>query len=174
MGESMSNKIKAILNHEEFIKRNKLIDMYEADRKFCLHNLQHFFDTSRITYILILENDQYKKLFPGRDIEEVKELVYAAGLLHDLGRIEQYLEGTDHALVSSKIAKGIMEDVGFTVENIEIVCQAIGEHREYKKTNSPFGRKLYEGDKLSRQCQDCKAFDECKIELKYKQDKQIY
>jgi len=170
----MSDKIKSMLGHEEFIKRNKLIDMYELDRKFCLHNLQHFLDASRLTYILVLENDQYKKLFPGRDIGEVKELVYAAGLLHDLGRVEQYLEGTDHALVSSKIAKDIMEDVGFTVENIEIVSQAIGEHREYSETNSPFGKKLYEGDKLSRQCQNCKAFGECKNELKHKQGKQIY
>jgi len=170
----MSDKIKAILEHEEFIKRNKLIDMYEVDRKFCLHNLQHFLDTSRLTYILVLENNQYKKLFPGRDIEEVKELVYAAGLLHDLGRVEQYLEGTDHALVSSKIAKDIMEDVGFAVENIEIVSQAIGEHREYSETNSSFGKKLYEGDKLTRQCQSCKVFDECKNELKHKQRKQIY
>ena len=170
----MSDKIKAILNHKEFIKRNKLIDMYEMGRKFCLHNLQHFLNTSRITYILVLENDQYKKLFPGRDMGEIKELVYAAGFLHDLGRVEQYLEGTDHALVGSEIAKNIMEDVGFAAENIKIVCQAIGEHREYKKTNSLFGRKLYEGDKLSRQCKGCKVFDECKIELKYKRDKKIY
>jgi len=148
--------------------------MHEADRKFCLHNLQHFLDVSRITYILVLENDQYKKLFPGKDMEEVKELAYAAGLLHDLGRVEQYLEGTDHALVGSRIAEKIMEEIGFVVENIQIVCQAIGEHREYSKTNSPFGRKLYEGDKLSRQCEGCKAFDECKIKPEHKQGKQIY
>ncbi|WP_028306529.1 HD domain-containing protein [Desulfitibacter alkalitolerans] len=170
----MSEKIKAILKHEEFIKRNKEIDTCEKDREFCLHNLQHFLDTSRITYILVLENNQYKKIFPGKDAGEVKELVYAAGLLHDLGRVEQYTDGTDHALVSGRIAKDIMEDVGFSPEDIKVVCQAIGEHRKYKKTNSPFGRKLYEGDKLSRQCQGCKAFDDCKIELEYKQGKQIY
>lgn len=170
----MSDKIKAILNHEEFIKRNKLIDIYEKNREFCLHNLQHFLDTSRITYILVLENDQYKSLFPDKDTEEVKDLVYAAGLLHDLGRVEQYTEGTDHALVSSGIAKNIMEDIGFAPKDINIVCQAIGEHRKYSKDNSPFGKKLYEGDKLSRQCKGCKAFDECKIELEYKEGKQIY
>ena len=170
----MSEKIKAILNHEEFIKRNELIDMYEMDREFCLHNLQHFLDTSRITYILVLEKDQYKNLFPGKDAGEVKDLVYAAGLLHDLGRVEQYTEGIDHALISSRIARDIMEDIGFALEDIKIACQAIGEHRKYNEFNSAFGRKLYEGDKLSRQCKGCKVIDECKIELEYKQGKQIY
>ncbi|KUO50753.1 MAG: hypothetical protein APF76_15775 [Desulfitibacter sp. BRH_c19] len=170
----MSDKIKAILNHEEFKRRNKLIDVYEDERKFCLHNLQHFLDTARITYILILENNEYVKLFPGKSINQVKELIYAAGLLHDLGRVEQYSDGVDHALASGRIAEPIMEDIGFSSQDIDIVCKAIGEHRKYNKSNSPFGKKLYQGDKLSRQCQGCEAFDECKIELDYKQGKQIY
>lgn len=170
----MSDKIKAILNHEEFKKRNELIGVYERERKYCLHNLQHFIDTARITYILILENKELENLFPDKSVNQVKELVYAAGLLHDLGRVEQYLNGIDHALVSGEIAEHIMKDIGFSPGDIDIVCRAIAEHRMYKESNSSFGKRLYQGDKLSRQCHGCDAFDECKIELEYKQGKETY
>ncbi len=170
----MSKKLRAILNHNVFKKRVEQINNFEKNRKFCVHDFQHFLDTARITYIILLENKEYENVFPGKTIDEIKEIVYAAGFLHDLGRVEQYTDGTDHALVSADVAKSILADVGFSDDDINLICTAISEHRNYSETNSLFGQKLYQGDKLSRTCEGCDAFDECKIELEYKQGKKIY
>jgi uncharacterized protein len=170
----MSERLRNILNHKEFISRVKQINILEANRKFCLHGFQHYMDTARITYILLLENNEHEKILPGKTKLEIKEVVYAAGLLHDLGRVEQYHNGIDHALTGAKVAKAILTDAGFSDQEIKIITKAISEHREYSKNNSLFGQRLYQADKLSRDCHNCGVFDECKIELELKQGKEIY
>lgn len=170
----MSDLIKLILSNEEFIKRTKLINKLEKTREFCRHNLEHFFDTARVTYILILENNEAGQIFSSLDLKTVKAYVYAAGLLHDLGRVEEYSQGLDHAEVSSKVAETIMKQAGFKEQEIRIISTAIAEHRNYKNQNSLLGKRLYQGDKLSRNCLECKSFNECKKDLGYKKEKEIY
>ena len=53
----------------------------EADRRFCRHSMVHFLDVARIGTIIALEE--------GLKIN--REWIYAAALLHDCGKHEQYL-----------------------------------------------------------------------------------
>lgn len=68
----------------------------EKEREFCKHDLQHFVDVARITYILILESGALWSFIKDNDLKgtrEAKEVVYAAGILHDIGRWRQYETG---------------------------------------------------------------------------------
>lgn len=145
-------RINRILNHFEYKKNlEKNIEM-EKDRVYCCHNLQHFFDVARVGYIIALE----KKL------QISKEMIYAAALLHDIGKWRQYVEGIDHALVSAEIAEGILKDCCFQQEEREMILEAIKKHRKGKNLVTELDWILYEGDKQSRLCLQCKGIKDCK------------
>ncbi len=105
-------------------------------------------DTARIGYIMILE----------RGLEISKELFYAAALLHDSGRYNPVIE--DHAEASAINAELIMPDCGFSEEEMLTVTEAIRSHR-VKTSDDVFGEILYEADKKSRLCYNCRACTEC-------------
>lgn len=145
-------RINAILDHSEY-KRNldKNIKI-EKDRVFCRHNLQHFLDVARVGYIIALE----KKL------EISKEMIYAAALLHDIGKWRQYSEGMDHAIASADIAEDILQDCCFQEEERKTIVEAIKKHRRGENLVTELDKVLYEGDKLSRLCIECSSRKDCK------------
>ena len=54
----------------------------EENREFCKHDLQHFVDVARITYILLLESDGLVSFCQDNNLSSLqaaKEVVYAAG-----------------------------------------------------------------------------------------------
>ena len=53
----------------------------ERGRKFCRHQMEHLLDVARIAYILNLE----------QKLGIRKEVIYAAALLHDIGKYRQYV-----------------------------------------------------------------------------------
>lgn len=124
----------------------------EKDRTFCRHNLQHFLDVARVGYIIALE----------KNMEVEKEQLYAAALLHDIGRWKQYIDGSDHAIISGEIAKIILEECSFTEEEVTAIVEAIRKHRKGENLKTSLDIALYEGDKQSRLCIDCIAIDDCK------------
>ena len=67
--------------YRECVEKNR---KYEEERIFCRHDMSHFLDVARLSWIENLEK--------GLGIE--KELIYAAALLHDCGRFRQYEDGT--------------------------------------------------------------------------------
>lgn len=140
-----------ILRHETFCSLLERLNILEEKRKFCGHDLRHLLDVARIAYIMSLEQK--------KDIE--KDLIYAAGLLHDLGRVEEYESGKEHHIESARIAGNIMKDCGYLQEEIETVKEAIMGHRKDDNTNE-LAVLLYQADKLSRNCFCCKAYEECK------------
>ncbi len=135
----------------------------EENREFCKHDMQHFVDVARITYILLLESDalvsfcQDNKL----DLQAAKEVVYAAGILHDIGRWHQYETGEDHWIIGAELAGEILERAGFSPQEIRIITRAIREHREQRLGMSLLGELLYRADNLSRACHQCSAKDKC-------------
>ncbi|GAW92216.1 metal dependent phosphohydrolase [Calderihabitans maritimus] len=153
--------------YNDYIQR---IDFKEKGRPFCRHNLDHFLSTARISYILLLENDEIDMLAcrAGIPREKVKELVYAAGLLHDIGRWKAYETGEDHARLSARYAKEILQESGYTSREIEVICQAIMEHRGKSKHLSLLGERLHQADSFSRSCYQCSAQNEC---YKFNRDK---
>ena len=67
----------------------------EAERKFCRHTPEHFLDVARITCLLASE----------QGVQADREQIYAAGLLHDIGRHLQYRQKIPHEQASTAIAE---------------------------------------------------------------------
>ncbi len=142
------SRIDAILNHQRFRSLLRDIDFQEADRRFCRHGMEHLLSTARIMYILSLEEQ----------IPCPKEWIYAAALLHDIGRPSR--EEPDHSITGAKEASVILPDCGFSPEETALICQAISEHRR-ANTASLLSMLLYRADKLSRTCMLCPASPDC-------------
>lgn len=126
--------------------------MAEEGRRFCHHDMGHFLDVARLAMIFALQE--------GQPLPE--EMIYAAALLHDIGRWRQYEDGTPHEKASALLAPEILAESGFTKEEIEQILSAILNHRNaaVKKERTLDGI-LYRADKMSRSCFCCEAEKEC-------------
>ncbi len=145
------DRITCILKDKEFNMYLKNNEELEEDRIFCHHDITHFLDVCRVATIINLER--------GLNID--KELIYATGLLHDIGRWVEYKIGKDHAIASAELAREILQRCGFTNVEIEEVDLAIRSHRN-KEHVTDLSNILYEADKISRPCLSCKSKDKCK------------
>lgn len=156
-------RIAAILADPFYGECLTKISAREADRKFCCHTFQHFVDVARITYILMLESGVIKRFMEENDlnIKLAKELIYAAALLHDIGRWQEYETGEDHARVSARLAVDLLARAGFNGKEQRIIRTAIEEHRSITGEVSTLGGVLCRADKLSRLCTRCEASAEC-------------
>ena len=143
-------RIDAIWNHETYQSSLERLSKWEEKREYCRHTPEHFLDVARITWILALE--------AGMPAE--KEIVYAAGLLHDIGRFRQYEEGIPHEQASARIAEGILRDCGFEESEQEQVLELIRSHRTSQQKESLAGL-FYQADKLSRNCFSCPVREKC-------------
>lgn len=146
------SRIDRIMKHPGFLEHLKKNDAAEAHRRFCRHNMVHFLDVARIARIINGEEHF------GVD----QEWIYAAGLLHDIGRHEQYADGTPHEQAGAVIAPGILVECGFSEEETATIVDAILMHR----TEAVAGEKnlrglLYRADKASRACFACSVEKEC-------------
>lgn len=144
-------RIEQILRHPVFIHAITQINHLEQRRIYCKHGMQHLLDVARICYILCLEHH----------ISVDKPQIYAAALLHDIGRAEELSGGRPHQLVSVELAEQILNDCGF-IDEKENILFAIQEHRK-KETVSVknFAQALCEADHLSRMCFCCSAQNGC-------------
>ncbi|GAV23207.1 HD domain-containing protein [Carboxydothermus pertinax] len=139
-----------IVRDEEVVRRINIIADLEKEREFCRHDVQHFLDVARILHILNYENN----------LELLQELVYITAFLHDLGRVEEYQKGLDHAKIGVEIARRIlMTKELFTDDEIYLITGAIAGHRNSNSTG--FAKLLYLADKLSRPCLSCKVLSKC-------------
>lgn len=158
-------RVNRILEHPTFQFHLNENNRAEADRCFCHHNMGHFLDVARIGWMLALEE--------GILLE--KEVVYAAALLHDMGKHIQYEKGTPHEKTSAEIAPGILRDCGFTEEEQRGIVDAILSHRNSNVIpQKNLCGVLYRADKASRACFACKAESDCNwkdgkknLQLKY-------
>lgn len=139
-----------IINHCLYRKYLQLNMQSERDRRFCRHDMNHFLDTARIGYILILEQ--------GLNIE--KHLMYASALVHDIARCEEN-DAINHDEASARFAEKILPECGFSAEETAQVAEAVRAHRLPPDDRSTLGGVLYTADKLSRRCFECSAYDEC-------------
>ena len=145
-------RVDRILKHESFQKFLERVCEFEKDRIFCRHNMEHFLAVARIAQIFNLK----------RKLKIDKAYVYAAALLHDIGRFKQYEDGTPHEKVSAALAPAILKDCGFNEKETELIVEAIRNHRnsEIEKERSLRGI-IYRADKLSRSCYACPAEPQC-------------
>ena len=87
-------RVNRIRNHPLYRESLHNIEKLEQERIFCGHNAQHLLDTARLAYIENLE----------LNLGISKEMIYAAALLHDIGRGLQYTEGIPHHEGGVKLA----------------------------------------------------------------------
>lgn len=146
------DRIDKIINNDIYKEHLKKIEKLEIDRIYCHHDIVHFLDVARIG--TILANDE--------NIFILRDVIYAAALLHDIGRDIQYLEGTEHEKASGLIAPEILENAGYSSDEIDTIVDAIIEHgNESVKDEKNLRGILYRADKLSRKCYCCNASDSC-------------
>lgn len=146
-------RVDRILEHPEYIREMEQIVSCEAERIFCGHGWEHLLDVARIAYIHVLE----------RRLPIPKDVIYAAALLHDIGRAAQYREGVDHAEAGAAFAERVLPEAGFTPEERKLIKGAISGHRQAasRETSDALGDILSWADKQSRMCWRCPAADAC-------------
>lgn len=146
-----NDRINAIFHNDKFNEYLLMNRNLEKHRKFCRHNINHFLDVARIAYIISLEEKLSLK----------KDIIYAAALLHDIGKWQQYENNTPHNEASAKLAIEILKASNFDDAEIDLITNAIKNHRHENRA-SDLSYVLYKSDKLSRKCFKCKVADKCK------------
>ena len=146
--------IEDIRNHPLYMESYKKLEQAEQERIFCCHQMEHLLDVARIAYIQSLE----------QKLEIRKEVIYAAALLHDIGKYRQYTEGIPHEKASAEIAEVILNELSenfFSETEKASILRAILGHRRLREDMEVLERLIYTSDKLSRKCFACKAQEEC-------------
>lgn len=155
------NRHKRILEDKRYLKCLSDIEELEKNRIFCKHNLSHFINVARIATIIWQEEGGRNSL--------KRDIIYTAGLLHDIGRAEEYTKGTPHEEAGAIIAGEILQSSGYEDKEIEMITRAISAHRakyenrlKENKDIDYLGQIISKADKLSRECFSCSASDMCK------------
>ncbi len=145
-------RYQAIIENQEYITHVRNIEKYEVDREFGHHDMSHFLDVARVGMLLNLTEDY----------NIPKDILYAAALLHDVGRDVQYEDGTPHEIASAEISEHILMSTDYNEDERSIILEAIASHRndDIKDERNLKGL-LYRADKLCRPCFFCKAEPEC-------------
>lgn len=143
-------RVNAILNNETFLKYMKQIAAFEKERIFCRHDIEHCLSVARLMLIQSYEEQL------GID----KEVIYAAALLHDIGRALQYESGIPHEKAGGILAGQILKQCNYTEEETERILGSILTHNRSEKLDS-LGECLRRADQLSRNCFACPASKEC-------------
>lgn len=146
----MSTKSELILKNQHFKSLLCNLDKLEQTRLFCRHDINHLNETARIMLIL---NSRLGYYLP-------EDIVLATAYLHDLGRIDEYTKGIDHRHAGLQDITKILVECGYTNSEIDKILLAISCHN--RKTSDELSALLYTADKKSRQCYECKMYNECK------------
>ncbi|AHF05738.1 HD domain-containing protein [Desulfitobacterium metallireducens] len=146
-------RVNRIIENPLFIEYSHKNNQAEQKRAFCKHGFDHGLAVARIAYIYLLED---------KNTSLSKEVVYAAAVLHDLGRWREYETGEDHALFGADLIKPILRESGFTPGEVEVITQGIREHRlDPEGELSPLGRALAYADDWARDCRSCRSQVDC-------------
>jgi HD superfamily phosphohydrolase YqeK len=103
-----------------------------------------------VAYVLTLE----------RHLDIPKGTVYAAALVHDLGRYDEYYHGVPHHTAHGR-ASSVLKACGYSDGEVASILDAVSHHREPSDGLNSLADVLSRADKLSRPCYYCDASDEC-------------
>ena len=148
-------RVNAIFRHPLYQRYYRRLEEAEQGRIFCRHQMTHLMDVARIAYIRSLEE--------GLGLD--REVIYAAAVLHDIGKVLQYEEGLPHEITGEKIAAEILDGLAgenaFSETEKTMILTAIRGHRKLRDEPEVLERLLYESDKASRMCFACPAEPQC-------------
>ena len=146
------NRKNKIWHHPLFQACCREIAKEETGRIFCRHDVNHLLDVARLMMIL---NDK-------EQLHIDEDIIYAAALVHDIGRHLQYQKGIGHDIASALIAPKILRECGFKQHEINTIVQAVLKHRcKAAKKEAGLSSLLYRADKMSRACFACAARHLC-------------
>ena len=149
------DRVNEIWKHPLYQKYYARIEELEQNRVFCRHQMPHLLDVARIAYIRNLEDD----------MGFAKDVVYAAAVLHDIGKALQYEARIPHELAGVDIAEQILADLpaeaAYTTDEKRMILTAVKGHRRLREAPEPLEKLLYESDKASRMCFACPAEAQC-------------
>ena len=145
------NPIDYITTHPLFIRTMTDIEHEEADRIYCRHGLAHGLDVARIAWIRVLTEH----------LPFSRDVVYAAGLLHDIGRLEEKKIGLSHDRAGVALAEQVLRDTPFLPEEKTMILNAVRFHRSADAGHDEFSLLICQADKASRNCFLCAAADTC-------------
>ena len=153
------DRVNKIIKNSDYQKFLNELQKIEENRKFCRHNLSHFLDVARIASIINLQTNA--QINP--------EHIYAAALLHDIGRAQPNFNETSHAAVSAKLSEKILRDCCFSELEINYILDAIIKHGNKNFNNvKNLSEILSVADKLSRPCYMCAMQESCFWSLEQK------
>lgn len=157
-------RVRAIWESPAFRDALASIDGAERDREFCGHGVAHLVDVARVAWILNLE----------RDLGLDREVVYAAALLHDVGRAAQYATGEPHDAAGERMAAEMLDalpgELAFPASDREAILAAVRGHRgDARRVFGGAGEPapaslasiIREADGRSRPCYACPAREAC-------------
>lgn len=161
-------RVHKIYGHPLFQKCLEENREAEKERVFCRHDMTHNLDVARLSYIFSLE----------RGYRISKEEIYAAALLHDIGKWQQYKDGTPHEKASALLAKEILKEAGFSKEESvrirgAILCHRISDEKKQNESGA-LAEILYDADKISRACYACPVERACNWDENKKNRKIIW
>ncbi|MCR5687157.1 MAG: HD domain-containing protein [Lachnospiraceae bacterium] len=146
------DRVNAILKNEQYRQIMDRIAELERDRIFCRHGIDHCLDVARIASLICLDE--------GYGIS--RDLIYAAALLHDIGRPQQYADGTAHEEAGAGLAPQILRQCGYDETECRIIADAVRLHGdEQVKDERNLSGLIYRADKSSRRCYMCPAIGMC-------------
>lgn len=162
----MNFRYEKILTNALFKEAVSKTEELEKNRFFCRHGMEHLISVARIAYILALEEN----------INISKDIIYAAALLHDTGRPDEYETGISHNEAGALKAEKILSECGYTPEETEYITAAVRTHGHdgYPEKATVLEKLLCTADRLSRTCFNCRAYDECNWAAEKKNETLIY
>ena len=157
-------RVDAIWANPLFQENLAAIEAAEAQRAYCRHGSSHLLDVARVAWIINLEDS----------FGLARDVVYAAALLHDIGRAAEYSEGISHDEAGAEIARRILGTVvleqRFSSAEADAIVEAVRGHRaddvdavprELSSLSSRLVRVIAEADHRSRPCFACASRATC-------------
>jgi putative nucleotidyltransferase with HDIG domain len=145
-------RLNAVIQHKSFREILFRLEECEREREYCCHGIEHLLAVARTAYALSLER--------GATVE--KDLLYAAALLHDIGRLAQYEEGIPHEEAGVSLARDILQDTAFSEEEKACILECVRCHHARRFGGTSVPDLIFEADKRSRPCYLCKMVSSCK------------
>jgi len=141
-----------ILQNEEYQRIMDTIEIEEENREFCRHNIEHCLSVARIAYIENLE----------RSLGIDKDVIYSVALLHDIGRLKEFKDYSNHDEAGATWARKILREIGVDETSVNIIADAIFNHgNRYICESDDICGLIYRADKRSRQCFTCESKPQC-------------
>ena len=78
------------------------------------------------------------------------ELAAAACLLHDVASFDVMPNDNDHGRVGAQIARPLLNETGYTPEQVENICISVAEHADVKNPSTLEARVVTDADNVDR------------------------